>query len=103
MRNVHEAKNRQGILLSPNKSKSVEIINILGRSQAMMNFHKNLIVGGSNIVSGNFEKDEVIMEWKDENTLVFKSSKDIKLTNKEEEIYFFGEIVKVNYEAFESR
>ncbi len=98
MMNVQKAINRPGILLSPNKSKSVEIFGDQGRSQAFMNFHKGIMVGGSNITAGNFEKNQIVMEWQDENTLILKAPKDTKFFNREDEVYFFGDLVTIKYE-----
>lgn len=95
--NVQNAKNRKGIILSPNKSKSVEFIDAIGTHQLLMNFHKNLTVSSSNIVSGNFDVNEIKVKWSDENNLSIEYPNGVKLRNKEEEIYNFGEIIKINY------
>lgn len=95
--NVQNAKNRKGIILSPNMSKSVEFINANGTSQLLMNFHKNLTVSGSNIASGNFDANEIKVIWSDEYNLSIEYPNGVKLRNKEEEIYYFGEIIKINY------
>lgn len=97
MMNVHKAKNREGIILSLSKNKSVEFINGINTSQLMMNFHRNLTVGGSNIVSGNFDRNDIEVIWQDENTLIIEYQKGTILNNQEAEIYFFGDIVKVIY------
>ncbi len=97
MMNVHKAKNREGIILSPSKNKSVEFINGINTSQLMMNFHRNLTVGGSNIVSGNFDRNDIEVIWQDENTLIIEYQKGTKLNSREGEVYFFGDIVKVIY------
>ena len=97
--NVQRIKSREGILLSPQESKSVEYINVLGSSQLLMNFHKNFLVGGSNIVSGDFEQNEIEYYWTDENKLTIEYPQDTRFNTKEEEIYFFGDTVKIQYQV----
>ena len=99
---VHKAKNRAGILLSPDKSKSVEIIDWGSNSQAFMNFHKRFIVAGSNITSGDFKENEIVMEWRDNKTLIIKHPKGTAFRNKEEELYFIGELTKIEYQELSS-
>lgn len=103
MINVQKAKNKEGIFLSPNKSKSVEFINAIGTSQLLMNFHENLIVGGSNIVSGNFNEAEIGIKWQNENTLLIEYPQGTALNHKEEELYFFGDTVKINYKKISEK
>ena len=95
--NVNKAKNREGIVLSPDKSKSVEFIEAIGTSQLMMNYHKSLFVGGSNIVSGNFNENEMRIKWLNEDSLLIEYPESVQLRNQESELYFFGEITKVIY------
>ncbi|MBK6498033.1 MAG: hypothetical protein IPG48_08180 [Saprospiraceae bacterium] len=97
IRNVQNAKSRVGIILSPDKTKSVEFINAINTSQILMNYHKAFTVGGSNVVSGDFKEEDINLKWRDQNTLIIEYPKGIELNNKEDELYFFGEIVQINY------
>ena len=94
---VKQAQNREGIILSPDKSKSVEIIEIGDSSQAIVNFHKRFAVGGSNLASISFDPDRIEFKWLDENNLRVTVRKGARLSAKEDEIYFLGETVKVEY------
>ncbi len=95
---VQQARNRDGIILSPKKTKSVEFVNSIGTFQVMMNFHRKFVVAGSNVASGNFNENDIHLDWIDENTVLFKYPKGITLRNNEDEIYFFGETVNIVYE-----
>ena len=99
--NVHQAKNREGILLSPNQSKSAEVINNLGSSTIMVNFHKNLIVGGTQVATGNFLIDDIKLVWLNDDTLKIEAKKIFDIRNKEDKVQLFGNIVYIKYEAFE--
>lgn len=103
MINVQKAKKKEGIFLSPNKNKSVEFINAIGTSQLLMNFHENLIVGGSNIASGNFNETEVGIKWQNENTLIIEYPQGTELNHIEEELYFYGDTVKINYKTISEK
>ena len=95
--NVYQAKNRDGVFLSPDRSRSVEFVSLAGTSQLLMNFHKSLTVGGGNIVSGDFNENDIELEWKGDDTLIIQYPQSLQLQNKEDEIYFFNEKVKVEY------
>lgn len=96
-KSVQKAKNREGIILSPDKSKSVEIINSLGTTQVLMNFHKRFIGGGSNVFSGDIDINEIFLKWTDDNHLIVTVPSNSVIRNRENTIKFFGEIVHVEY------
>ena len=99
--NVHQAKNREGILLSPNQSKSAEITNNLGLTTVMVNFHKNLIVGGSHVASGNFLIDDIKLDWLNDDTLRIKVKKILDFRKKEDQVQLFENVVYIKYEGLE--
>lgn len=94
---VQKAKNREGIILSPDKSKSVEIINSLGTTQVLMNFHKRFIGGGSNVFLGDIDINEILLKWTDDNHLIVTVPTNSVIRNRENIIKFFGDIVHVEY------
>lgn len=94
---VQKAKNRKGIILSPDKSKSVEIINSFGTTQVLMNFHKRFIGGGSNVFSGSIDKNEILLNWADDTHLIVTVPSNSVLRNRENTVKFFDEIVHVEY------
>ncbi len=100
--NVNKAKNRDGIILSPAKTKSVEFIEAIGTSQLMMNYHKSFIVGGSNIVSGDFNENEMRIKWMTEDSLLIEYPESVQLRNQEFELYFFGESTVILYQDYRS-
>lgn len=96
--NVHNAKKKEGIVLSPNKTKSVEFFDEFGTEQIFMNFHKHFIVGGSNVASGKFDKQNVELEWIEDNTLIIRTPENTIFSSKETKVGFFKEEVKIIYE-----
>ena len=60
------------------------------------------IVAGSNITSGDFKENEIVMEWRDNKTLIIKHPKGTTFRNKEEELYFIGELTKIEYQELSS-
>lgn len=101
MWNVKKAQKRVGVLYSPNKSKSVELIKKYNSTQIMLNFHETLLVSGSNVASGNFDINDIGLSWYDENTLMIKYPKETKFNSKENQIYFLGDFVDVQYKEIE--
>ena len=67
-----------------------------------MNFHQTYLVGGGNITSGNFEKSDIKVSWKDDNSLVIEYPKHINFFQQETQIQFFDEIVDIIFKAVES-
>jgi hypothetical protein len=99
--NVHQAKNREGILLSPNQSKSAEVTNSLGSTNVMVNFHENLIVGGSHVASGNFLIDDIKLDWLNDDTLRIRAKKILDFRKKEDQVQLFENVVYIKYEGLE--
>lgn len=99
--NVHQAKNREGILLSPHQSKSAEVINSLGSTNVMVNFHENLIVGGSKVAAGKFLIDDIKLDWLNNDTLKIRVKKLIDIREKEDKVQLFDNVVYIKYEEFE--
>ena len=99
--NIYKERNREGIILSPSKYKSVEISDSLGTTQILMNFHKYFIVGGSNVAYGEFDKNKAEFEWQDENNLIIRLPSNAVLRSKETKVQFFQEIVNIKYEEIE--
>ena len=51
----------------------------------------------NNEIQIRFHENEIQVKWKDGNTLIIEYSEGAKLRSKKEEIYNFGEIVRINY------
>ncbi len=99
--NVHQAKNREGILLSPNQSKSAEVTNNLVSTTVMVNFHENLIVGGSQVASGKFLIDDIKLDWVNDDTLRIRAKKILDFRKKDDQVQLFENVVYIKYEGFE--
>ena len=99
--NVHQAKNREGILLSLYQSKSAEVTNSLGSTNVMVNFHENLIVGGSHVASGNFLIDDIKLDWLNDDTLRIRAKKILDFRKKEDQVQLFENVVYIKYEGLE--
>lgn len=96
--NVQKAKNREGIILSPDKSKSLEFVNTMGTYQVLVNYHKHFMVTGSNVTSGDFQIDDLKLSWIGNDSILIEHVPGINFNSKETELYFFRNQVIVQYE-----
>ena len=94
---LHQSRSRDGIILSPDKKKSIEISEFFGTNQIIINFHKLLRIGGAGVASGNFEIDQIEIEWIDNNIVLIKYPKGIEFNSKEDHSGFFGDSVEIRY------
>ena len=101
MINVHNAKNRDGIWLSPDKRKSAEFIRVINTSQIILNFHDKFVVTGSSVASGNFSEGDIRFHWTDDSTLSIAYSKSVEFVQKDSSVYFFGESIAVHYQEID--
>ena len=95
---LERQKNRDDVIYSPDKNKSIEIIQGVGTNQLILNFHKFITVGGSNVAVGDFDSNQISTKWDGNNHLIVLNPLNIKLRSKETIIKFFSEEVSVSYE-----
>lgn len=96
--NVSRAKNRPNIMLSPDKSKSAEVVDGIGSTQILVHFHKTFTVASSTIASGSIDKDSLSMHWQNDSTLVIKTALSDVYTSRETHSQYFTESVNVMYD-----
>ncbi len=98
MMNVYEAKKRTGtIILSPNKSKSIEYINSRGQSILQFYYHKYVIVTSEVIASGEFNKSDLKITWPEETTIILESPNAANFEYRKDETFAFGETINILY------
>lgn len=95
--NVSKAKSRFNVVYSPDRSKSVEMIQAIGTNQIMMNYHKNLIVSGSSILSGTFDTSRIEVIWESNQLVYIALPKESVINDSEDSARFFNETIFIKY------
>jgi hypothetical protein len=94
---VNEAANRPGVIMSPEKTKSVDLISYDHGTQIFIQFHKGLMAGGSNAGVIHTDSSRINIEWLGEHTLHVDYPPGAEVTSKEDVVYFFRDSVTVHF------